>query len=93
MSKKYIIYAKKSFVWIKMIQIILIEERLKRPLPIGKNKKVTGLFKDELGGKIITEFVALRPKAYAYLDDYGNDHKKAKGTKKCNKTKTYVSKF
>ena len=55
----------------------------KRPLPIGKNKKVSGLFKDELGGKIITEFVALRPKAYAYLDDYGNDHKKAKGTKKC----------
>ena len=36
-----------------------------------------------MGGKIITEFVALRPKAYAYLDDYGNDHKKAKGTKKC----------
>ena len=56
----------------------------KRPLPIGKNKKVPGLFKDELGGNIITEFVALRPKAYAYLDDYGNNHKKAKGTtKKC----------
>ena len=55
----------------------------KRPLPIGKNKKVPGLFKDELGGKIITELVALRPKAYVYLDDYGNDHKKAKGTKKC----------
>ena len=55
----------------------------KIPLPIGKNKKVPGLFKDELGGKIIIEFVALRPKAYSYLDDYGNDHKKAKGTKKC----------
>ena len=39
----------------------------KRPLPIGKNKKVPGLFKDELGGKIITEVVALRPKTYAYL--------------------------
>ena len=36
-----------------------------------------------MGGKIITEFVALRPKAYTYLDDYGNDHKKAKGKKKC----------
>ena len=55
----------------------------KIPLPIGKNKKVPGLFKDKLGGKIITKVVALRPKAYAYLDDYGNDHKKAKGTKKC----------
>ena len=52
-------------------------------LLIGKNKKVPSLFKDELGGKIITEFVALRPKAYAILDDYGNDYKKAKGTRKC----------
>ena len=55
----------------------------KRPLPIGKNKKVPGLFKDELGGKIITDVVAIRPKTYAYLIDDGSEHKKAKGTQKC----------
>ena len=36
-----------------------------------------------MGGKIITEFVVLRPKAYSYLVDDGKNHKKAKGTKKC----------
>ena len=55
----------------------------KRPLPIGKSKRVPGLFKDELGGKIITEVVAIRPKTYAYLTDDDNEHKKAKGTRKC----------
>ena len=59
------------------------DENDERPLPIGKNKKVIGLFKDELGGKIMTEFVALRAKAYAYLMEDGSEHKKAKGTKKC----------
>ena len=54
-----------------------------RPLPIGKNKKVIGLFKDELGGKIMTEFCALRAKAYAYKLDDDTEMKKAKGTKKC----------
>ena len=54
-----------------------------RPLPTGKNKKVIGLMKDELGGKVITEFVALRPKTYSYLTDDCKENKKAKGTKKC----------
>ena len=38
--------------------------------------------KDELEGKIITEFVALRPKTYTYLTDDDKNIKKAKGTKK-----------
>ena len=54
-----------------------------RPLPTGKNKKVIGLMKDELGGRIMTEFITLRPKAYTYLTDDGKEDKKAKGTKKC----------
>ena len=55
----------------------------KRPLPIGKNKKVIGLFKDELGGKIMTEVVENRAKTYAYLLDDDSEIKKAKGVKRC----------
>ena len=54
-----------------------------RSLPTGKNKKVIGLMKDELGGKVLTEFVALRPKTCSYLTDDCKEDKKAKGTKKC----------
>ena len=42
-----------------------------------------GLIIDELGGKIITEFGALRPKNYSSLMDHGKNDKKAKRTKKC----------
>ena len=57
------------------------DENDKRPLPIGKNKKVPGLFKDELGGKLIKEICALRAKTSSYLGDDGSEIKKAKGTK------------
>ena len=47
-----------------------------------------------MGGKLITEFVALRPKTNSYLDDNCNKYKKAKGTKKCViKLKTMFQNF
>ena len=45
------------------------------------NKNVIGLIKNEIGGKIITEFVVLKPKTYSYLTDDDKNLKKAKGTK------------
>ena len=59
------------------------DENNKRPLSIGKNKKVIGLFKDELGGRIMKEFCVLRAKVYLYLMDDNSEVKKGKGTKKC----------
>ena len=59
------------------------DENDKRPLQIGVNKKVIGMFKDELGGKIMKEFCALRDKTYTYLMDDDSDNKKAKGVKRC----------
>ena len=53
-----------------------------RPLPVGLNKKVIGLMKDELRGEIMTEFVTLRPKMYAYKTGSA-ESKKCKGIKKC----------
>ena len=49
-------------------------------------------FKDELGGKIMKEFVGLRAKTYAYLMNDDSEKKKAKGTKKCvmKRELTYV---
>ena len=58
------------------------DENDERPLQIGKNEKEIGLFKDELGGKIMREFVALRAKTYAYLMDDDSEKRKAKVTKK-----------
>ena len=52
-----------------------------RPLPVGLNKKVIGLMKDELGGKIMTDFMALRPKLYSYKKLDGSEDKKRKGIK------------
>ena len=54
-----------------------------RPLPKGKNEKVIGLMKGELGGKIMTKFVGLRAKTCNYLTDGDREDEKAKGTESC----------
>ena len=54
-----------------------------RPLLMYKNKKVLCKFKDELGGRITTTFVGLRPKTYSFLTNDFGEKKKNKGTKKC----------
>ena len=58
---------------------------INRPLPKEKQKKVTGLMKDELGGKIMTKFVRVRAKTCTYLINEGSEDKdkKPKGTKRC----------
>ena len=61
-----------------------------RPLPMGENKKKIGFMKDELGGRIMKEFIGLRSKCYSYLTEDGNVVKKAKGTKKCAIKKNYA---
>ena len=56
-------------------------EFIAKGFPVGKNKKIIGMFKDEVIGKQIEEFVGLRPKMYSYKVDE-DEVKKCKGTKK-----------
>ena len=56
---------------------------LDRPLPKGKNEKVIGLMKDELGEQIVKEFVGLRSKIYSYVKNNDDEDEKAKGIKMC----------
>ena len=51
-------------------------------IPSGFNKKVLGMFKDEVNGNIIDEFVGLRAKLYSYKMFEGEESKKCKGVKK-----------
>ena len=48
-----------------------------------KSKQLIKLIKDQLDGKLISEFALLKPKACSYSMDDGDENKKAKGIKKC----------
>ena len=50
-------------------------------IPVGKNKKVPGMMKDEVRGRIIEEFIGLRAKLYSYRMFEGKEEKKCKGIK------------
>ena len=54
----------------------------RRPLPIGVNKKIIGMFKDELNGKTMAKLCAPRSKTYVYKMDDDIEKKKVKRTKK-----------
>ena len=54
----------------------------KSGIQTGVNKKVIGMFKDEVAGKQITHFVGLRPKLYSFKVEDGSLTKKCKGVKK-----------
>ena len=51
-------------------------------IPTGLNKKVIGMFKDEVAGRQITHFIGLRPKLYTFKIEDGYISKKCKGVKK-----------
>ena len=81
-TDSFIVYIKTEHIYrdIAETRFDTSNYELDRPLSKGKNKKVIGLIKDELGAKVMKEFVGLRPKTYCYLIDDGSEDKKAKCT-------------
>ena len=83
-----LLFILKLKIFIKALLVMLknntsnYSENDKRLVPVGKNKNVISLFKDQLVGKNMKEFVGIRLKTWAYLMDDDTEHKKAKGTKK-----------
>ena len=66
-----------------MVDTSYYDSNDKIPLQIGVNKKVTGMFKDELGRKIMKDLFAFRAKTYTYLMEDDSEMKKGKAVKRC----------
>ena len=67
----------------KWYDTLKIQKKLNRCTPVGINKGVIEIFKDQINSNVMTEFVALASKLYAFLDDKDKCENKAKGGKKC----------
>ena len=87
--RKALLFILKLKIFMKILQMMfkngLIHHFMKSidHCLLEKNKKYIGLMEDKIGGKIMTEFAALRPKTYSYLMDDGDSNKEAKETKMC----------
>ena len=87
-TDSFIVYIKTDDIYKDIVEDVETrfdnpDYELDRPMPKRKKKKVIGLIKDELGGKIMTKFVGSRAKCYSYLIHDGSEDKKEKGAKKC----------
>ena len=85
-TDSFIVYIKTDDIFKDITEVVetrfdTSNHEFDRPLLKGKNKKVIGLMKDKLGGKIMITFVRLRAKTYDYLIDDGSEDKIAKVTK------------
>ena len=60
-----------------------LNNKLDRPIPKGINEGILGMFKDELKGEAMTEFIALASKVYGDMCDNDKVDKRVKGIKKC----------
>ena len=67
-----------------------INNKLDRPIPVAINEGILGMFKDELKGQTMTEFIALASKVYAYKCDNDKIDKKVKGIKKCVRERVLI---
>ena len=84
----FIVYIKKMifiFTLQKMLRQVLILQimNLTDHQREEKIKKVIRVMKDELGGRIMKEFLGLRARTYSYLIDDGSQDKNVKGEKQC----------